>query len=153
MTTTTKPSEPVERAKSPIWGCPATTHTAADPPAIVLQLELATPSYEPVPKDPSNAYLNVPQQSWDLCHSPLDSIIDNLTARCEEKPIYTIRKAAKHSTYIYQRPLLPIKEYPLLEEFAARGWVDTGCKTKEGTVKGWDPKAEVPASVKCNTRK
>ena len=151
MTTTTKPSEPVARAKSPVWGCPATAH--AGPPVIVLQLEPATPGYEPGPKDPSTAYLNVPQQSWDLCQSPLDSIIDDLTARCREKPNYTIRKAPKHSTYIYKPPLLPIKEYPLLEEFAVQGWVDTGCKTKEGIVNEWNPKAEIPASVKCNTRK
>jgi hypothetical protein len=112
------------------------------------------PKYEPVSKDPSNAYLNVPQQSWDLSKSPLDSIIDQLTACAEEKPICTIRKAPKHSTYISQPPLLPIKEYLRLEEFAVQGWVDTGCKTKEGIVKEWNPKAVIPTNAKhCNSRK
>jgi hypothetical protein len=83
----------------------------------------------------------------DLCQSPLDSIIDQLTARGEEMPIWTIRNAPKHWIYIYQPPPLPIKEYPRLEEFAVRGWVDTGCKT-EGIAKEWDPKAEVPIYAK-----
>lgn len=115
MTATPEPSSPVERAKSLIWGRPGTSHTLEDQPLIILHLDPATPGYKPVLKAPSNTCLKVPQQNLDLCRSPLDSIIDRFTSRPEPRPVCSIRKAPKHSTYIYQPPLLPIKEYPRLE--------------------------------------
>ena len=151
-----KAQDPVERAKSPIWGCPSTSHaTKEGPPTIVLQLEPAMAEYEPFPKDPSNTYLKVPQQHLDLYQSPLDSIMDQPITDAEQKPICTIRKVPKHSTYVYQPPLLPIKEYPYLEELAVRGWVDdTGGKTKKRIVEEWNYRAGVPTIVKdCNSRK
>lgn len=142
--TSWKPSLSVERTKSPIWGRPATAHTPATvhtpevgPPAIVLQLDPETTKNETASKGPSNLYLKVPRQSLDSYHSPLDSIIDQFMTPGEQKPICTIRKSPRHTTYIYQPPLFPIKEYPCLEEFAVRGWVGTECKQKEGIVKEW----------------
>ena len=65
--TTKKSFEPVERAKSPIWGRLATAYILeVEPPAIVVQLALEIPSYKPVLKGTSDIYLNIPQQSWDL---------------------------------------------------------------------------------------
>lgn len=110
------------------------------------------PQYEPVSK--ASAYLTASQQSRNLCQSPLDSIIDQLMDRDEEKPICTIRKTPKHSTYIYRPSLLPIAEYPRLEEFAVHAWVNTGCRTKEGIVKEWGCNTEIPASLPvCNKSK
>jgi hypothetical protein len=66
MSAITKPVKPVKRAKSPIWGCPATAYKPKDkPPLRVLQLEAAGTSDNQVTKDlsigfTSKTYLKVP---------------------------------------------------------------------------------------------
>lgn len=130
-----KPSEPVKRGRSPIWGRPASTYTDQ-------HLDRAEPNYKCDPKQQiSNAHLNV-SQNWQARESPLDSIVSQLTGCGQEKPMCTIRQTPQPSTYIYKPPLLPIKEYPYLEEFAVRDWVDAERTTKGAIVKEYSLTAE-----------
>ena len=147
MPNTTKP-EPLERVKSPIWGQQATVHTPADnPPSIVLQLDTTGSDYVSAPEDShhmSNSHLNVPQESRVRNISPYTSIMEQHAEPSNEKSIPTFRQRPEHSTYVYQRPLVPIRENPHLEEFATRGWVDTECRTKNRAVKEWESEANAP---------
>lgn len=151
MPNTTKP-EPVERVKSPIWGQPAGHTPAGDPPSIVLQLD--TTRYVSAGEDShpvSNSHLDVPHESRNI--SPYTSIMEPHAEPSKEKSIPTFRQRPEHSTYVYQRPLFPIKENPRLEDFATRGWVDTECRTKNRAVKEWDSEAKAPASGNhCNRK-
>jgi hypothetical protein len=154
MSKTAKP-EPVERVKSPIWGQPA--HKPADSrPSIVLQLVPTRSNYKPASEDSHhmpNPHLNVPPESPVRNISPYSSIIEQHIEPRNEKSVPTFRQRPEHSTYVYQRPLVPIREYPHLEEFATRGWVDRECRTKDRAVKEWEPEANTPANGNYYNRK